>query len=318
MFVVDAYDDPTAEADLASYRAHYGLSACTTANGCFAKLNQSGTASPLPSPNSGWAGEIALDLDMVSATCPNCDITLIEATDASDNIFAAVAEAVHLGAKYVSMSWGGPEDGSEAYYDQRYFAWPGVLFAAATGDSAYAGGALYPATSPAVLAVGGTTLRRSSTSRGWTESAWATSTIEGAGSGCSSDEAKPLWQTIIPAAVCSRRADADVSAVADPATGVAVYQSYAAAGWTVYGGTSAATPIIASVAALAGTPRPGDHPASYPYATPAALYDVTAGSTGSCRPAVLCTAGPGWDGPTGLGTPDGTTAFAAAPPPART
>lgn len=148
---------------LASYRAHYGLSPCTTANGCFAKLNQSGTASPLPSPNSGWAGEIALDLDMVSATCPNCDITLIEATDASDNIFAAVAEAVHLGAKYVSMSWGGPEDGSEAYYDQRYFAWPGVLFAAATGDSAYASGALHPATSPAVLAVGGTT-RLSTTS----------------------------------------------------------------------------------------------------------------------------------------------------------
>ncbi len=302
VYVVDAFDDPNAESDLATYRSQYGLPACTTANGCFKKLNQNGATSPLPSPDSGWAGEISLDLDMVSAVCPNCSITLIEANDNGNNLYTAVKEATNLGGKFVSLSWGGPEDGSEASTDSTYFQATGVVYTASTGDSGYSAGVIYPATSPRVVAVGGTSLTTSTNSRGWTESVWS-----GAGSGCSSDEAKPSWQSGISA--CSKRATADVSAVADPNTGVAVYQTYGGSGWAVYGGTSASAPIIASTYALAGTPASGTNPASVPYAHTANLFDVTSGSNGSCSPTTLCKGGAGWDGPTGLGTPNGTTAF---------
>jgi subtilase family serine protease len=309
VYIVDAYDDPNAESDLAAYRSQYGLPSCTTGNGCFKKLNQNGATSPMPAGNTGWAGEISLDLDMVSATCPNCGITLIEANDASDNLFTAVKEAVTLGAKFVSMSWGGPESGSEPSYDSTYFQSSGVVYTASTGDSAYQAGVIYPATSPRVVAVGGTSLTQASNTRGWTETVWKTSSTEGTGSGCSSDETKPSWQGIISTSVCSHRADSDVSAVADPNTGVAVYQTYGGSGWAVYGGTSAAAPIIASTYALAGTPSSTTQPGSLPYANTGALFDVTSGNNGSCSPSVLCTAGAGWDGPTGLGTPDGTAAF---------
>jgi hypothetical protein len=309
VYVVDANDDPNAESDLAAYRTQYGLPACTTANGCFKKLNQNGATSPLPAADSGWAGEISLDLDMVSAVCPNCAITLIEANDASDNLFTAVKEATTLGAKFVSLSWGGPESGSEASYDSTYFKSSGVVYTASTGDDAYQYGVIYPATSVDAVAVGGTSLSTSTNSRGWTESVWKTSSSEGTGSGCSSDEAKPSWQSVISTSVCSKRADSDVSAVADPATGVAVYQTYGGSGWAVYGGTSASAPIIASVYALAGPPSSTDKPASFPYSHTGNLYDVTSGNNGSCSPSLLCTAAAGWDGPTGLGTPNGTTAF---------
>jgi subtilase family serine protease len=309
VYVVDAYDDPNAESDLAAYRTQYGLPACTTANGCFKKLNQNGATSPLPAGNTGWAGEISLDLDMVSAVCPNCAITLIEATDASNNLFTAVKTAVNLGAKFVSLSWGGGEDGSEASYDSTYFSATGVVYTASTGDGAYSAGVIYPATSPRVVAVGGTSLTTASNSRGWSESVWKNSSTQGTGSGCSSDEAKPSWQSIVSSTVCSRRADSDVSAVADPATGVAVYQTYGGSGWAVYGGTSASAPIIASVYALAGTPASTDSPGSFPYSHTANLWDVTSGNNGTCSPSLLCTAAAGWDGPTGLGTPNGTAAF---------
>jgi hypothetical protein len=141
------------------------------------------------------------------------------------------------------------------------------------------------------------------TGRGWTETAW-----KGAGSGCSAYDTKPSWQTV--STNCARRAEADVSAVADPATGVAVYQTYGGNGWAVYGGTSASAPIIASVYALAGTPGASDRPGSYPYAHAGNLFDVTSGSNGSCG-APICNAGTGWDGPTGLGTPNGVAAFKA-------
>jgi subtilase family serine protease len=309
VYVVDAYNDPNAESDLAAYRSQYGLSACTTANGCFQKLNQNGATSPLPAGNTGWAGEISLDLDMVSAVCPNCAITLIEAQDASNNLFTAVKEAATLGAKYVSMSWGGSESGSEASYDSTYFKSTGVVYTASTGDGAYSAGVIYPATSPNVVAVGGTALHTASNARGWSESVWKTSSTEGTGSGCSSDEAKPSWQSVVSSTVCSRRADSDVSAVADPATGVAVYQTYGGSGWTVYGGTSVAAPIVASVYALAGTPATTDKPGSFPYAHTSNLNDVTSGNNGSCSPSLLCTAAAGWDGPTGLGTPNGVASF---------
>ncbi|MGY6020672.1 S53 family peptidase [Streptomyces spinosirectus] len=307
--VVDAYDDPDAEADLATYRSYYGLSACTTANGCFRKVGQTGSTTSLPTADSGWAGEISLDVDMVSAACPNCSILLVEAKSASDaNLGTAVNEAVKLGAEYVSNSYGGSESSSDTTYDSSYYNHPGVAITASAGDGGY--GAEYPAASKYVTAVGGTSLSTSSGGRGWTESVWRTSSTEGTGSGCSADDAKPSWQTDTG---CAKRMIADVSAVADPATGVSVYDTYGAdgTGWNTYGGTSASSPLIASVYALAGTPGSGDYPAQYPYkaAGTSALNDVTSGSNGTCGTAYFCTAGSGYDGPTGWGTPEGVGAF---------
>ncbi|AEW96830.1 putative Ig domain-containing protein [Streptantibioticus cattleyicolor] len=302
--IVDAQDDPNAESDLATYRSQYGLPACTTANGCFKKIDQNGGTN-YPTADSGWAGEISLDVDMVSATCPQCHILLVEANSANmSDLGTAVNQAVAQGAKYVSNSYGGAEDSSDLTADSQYFNHPGVAITVSAGDSAY--GAEYPAASQYVTSVGGTALTRASNSRGWSESVWNTSSTEGTGSGCSAYDPKPSWQKDTG---CAKRTISDVSAVADPATGVAVYQTYGGSGWNVYGGTSASSPIIASVYALAGTPAANSYPASYPYAHTSALNDVTSGSNGSCSPSYLCTAGPGYDGPTGLGTPNGTAAF---------
>ncbi len=302
--IVDAFDDPNVEADLQVYRAQYGLPECSTANGCFSKVNQQGQAGSYPAPNSGWAEEISLDVDMVSAICPSCHITLVEANDNQlDSLGTSVNTAVALGAKYVSNSYGGAEDPSETTLDAAYFDHPGVAVTASSGDSGY--GVSYPAASPDVTSVGGTSLSRTASGRGWTESAWA-----GAGSGCSQFEAKPSWQLD---SGCSMRTVADVSAVANPNTGVAVYDSYQDSGWAVFGGTSVAAPIIASTYALAGAPAAGSNPAQYPYDTASALNDVTSGSNGSCSPAYLCTSGPDYDGPTGLGTPSGIDAFRTGP-----
>src|SRR5690242_1623609 len=299
--IVDAYDDPNAEDDLGVYRAQFGLPACTTANGCFRKVDENGGTN-YPAPDTGWAGEISLDVDMVSAICPNCHILLVEAKQPTmDDLGAAVNTAVKLGARYVSNSYGGAEDTADTTADSKFFNHPGVAITAASGDSGF--GTSYPAASQYVTAVGGTSLSRSSNDRGWAESAWT-----GAGSGCSRFDAKPSWQAD---AGCGKRSIADVSAVADPETGLAVYQTYGGNGWAVYGGTSASTPIIASVHALAGNPGAGDNPASYPYRHAGNLFDVTSGSNGTCGTAYLCTAGPGYDGPSGLGTPNGATAFAS-------
>ena len=300
--IIDAQDDPKAESDLATYRSTYGLPACSTANDCFKKVNQDGKASPLPGPDPGWAGEIALDLDMASAICPSCHLLLVEANEPSmDSLGVAVNSAVSLGAKFVSNSYGGNEDGTESAADSKYFDHPGVVFTASTGDSGY--GASYPATSAHVTAVGGTSLHKDSTSRGWSETAW-----DGAGSGCSANVAKPAFQANVNTG-CDKRAEADVSAVADPNTGVAVYSTYGDSGWGVYGGTSAAAPIIAGVYALAGASGGSASPNTFPYAASGGLNDVTSGSNGTCTVQQQCNASPGWDGPTGLGTPDGTAAF---------
>jgi subtilase family serine protease len=294
--IVDAQDDPNAEKDLATYRSNFGLPACTTANGCFKKVNQTGGTS-YPTGDTGWSEEISLDLDMVSAICPQCHILLVEATSASyANLGTAVNEAVKLGATAVSNSYGGGESSAETSYDS-YYNHPGVAITVSSGDSGY--GVEYPAASRYVTAVGGTHLTTSSTSRGWTETAW-----NGAGSGCSAYEPKPSWQTDTS---CSRRTVADVSAVADPATGVAVYDSYGESGWLVFGGTSVASPIVASVYALSG--NVSGVPASLAYSHTSSLFDVTSGSNGSCGGTYLCTAKAGYDGPTGLGTPNGTGAF---------
>jgi subtilase family serine protease len=306
--IVDAYDDPNAESDLATYRSYYGLSACTTANGCFKKVGQTGSTTSLPTADSGWAGEESLDVDMVSAACPNCDILLVEAKSATDaNLGTAVNEAVKLGAKFVSNSYGGSESSSDTSYDTSYYKHPGVAITASAGDEAY--GAEYPAGSQYVTAVGGTKLSTSSASRGWTESVWKTSSTEGTGSGCSAYDAKPTWQTDTG---CTKRMASDISAVADPATGVSVYDSYGVtAGWYTFGGTSVSAPIIAGVYALAGTPASGTYPAQYPYdyAGTSSLNDVTSGYNGTCSTAYFCTAETGYDGPTGWGTPEGVAAF---------
>ncbi len=299
--IVDAYDDPNAESDLGVYRAQFGLAPCTTANGCFKKVNQNGQQGNYPAPNSGWAEEISLDVDMVSAICPNCHILLVEANDNSfANLGASVNEAATLGANAISNSYGGSEFSGETS-DQSYNH-PGIAVTASSGDGGY--GVEYPAASPYVTAVGGTSLSRASNSRGWSETAWS-----GAGSGCSSYVARPSWQSSVSniTLYCGNRAVADVSAVADPNTGVDVYDSYGTSGWLVFGGTSVASPIIASVYALAGNAS-SVTAGSYSYSHTGSLNDVTSGSNGGCGND-LCNATTGWDGPTGNGTPNGTGGF---------
>jgi hypothetical protein len=307
--IVDAYDDPSVESDLATYRSQFGLPACTTANGCFRKINQTGGTTP-PKADTGWSGEIALDVEMVSAVCPLCKILLVEATSPTTaNLGTAVNTAVAQGAVAVSNSYGGSESSSDPTSSNSYYKHPGVAITVSSGDDGY--GVEFPASSPYVTAVGGTSLSRSSNSRGWSETAW-----NGAGSGCSAYEAKPSFQHD---SGCSRRTVADVSAIADPNTGVAVYDSYGSGGWVVFGGTSVASPIIGAVYALASAPNSGDYPDAYPYANTGSLFDVTSGSNGSCSGSYLCTATSGYDGPTGLGTPNGIAAFGPSgtqPPPA--
>ena len=316
--VVDAYDLPTAEADLGVYRSHYGLPACTTANGCFRKVNQNG-GTGYPAVDAGWGLEIALDIDMVSAVCPNCRILLVEANNNQNaSLGTAVNTAVALGAIAVSNSYSGPESAGETSYDTLYYNHPGVAITASTGDCGYNctgsyGGSDhrsvgYPAASPYVIAVGGTSLVPDGSARGWSESAWG-DIYGGAGSGCSLYEPKPAWQQDTG---CARRTQADVSAVSDPATDVSVYENGA---WTDLGGTSAASPIIAAVFALAGGPAAGTYPASYLYRDQGDLNDVVSGNNdvtwGNCTVVYLCNGVAGYDGPTGLGTPNGVSAFAA-------
>jgi hypothetical protein len=302
--IVDAQDDPNAESDLAVYRAQFGLPPCTTANGCFRKVNQNGQASPLPAPDVGWAEEISLDLDMASAICPSCKILLVEASSASiANLGAAVNRAAAMGANVISNSYGGGESSSDPTTTNQFYNHPGILITASSGDSGF--GVEYPAAATTVLAVGGTSLTRASNSRGWTEAAWS-----GAGSGCSRFGAKPGWQLDTG---CARRTVADVSAIADPNTGVAVYDTYGGVGgWLVFGGTSVAAPVVASIFALTGhasaTPQ-------YPYSNTTQFFDVVGGSNGTCSPSYLCTAVAGYDGPTGLGTPNGAAMTGGGPPP---
>ena len=303
--IVDAYNDPSVASDLNTYRTQFGLPACTTTNGCFRVVNQSGGTN-LPRSNGGWAEEISLDVDMVSAICPNCHILLVEASTSSmTSLGSAVNEAAKLGATEISNSYGGGESSADASYDATYFKHPGIAITASSGDSGY--GAQYPAASQYVTAVGGTSLTRDSSARGWTETAWTS-----AGSGCSKYDPQPAWQGGVSnvTGVCSKRAVADVSADADPATGVAVYDSYSyqgLSGWLEFGGTSVASPIIASVYALAGNAS-SVVSGSYPYAHATSFNDVTSGSNGRCG-TLLCTATTGWDGPTGLGSPNGTAGF---------
>jgi|SRR5829696_10131243 len=314
--IVDAYDNPNALQDLKVYRQQFGLAGGATVT----KMNQGGqivetldtatgniTNGPgaAPSPNTSWGQEIALDLDMASAICPKCHILLVEANSSSlADLGAAVNKAANQGVNSISNSYGAKEFFFEGSYES-YYNHPGIAITVSSGDSGY--GVQFPAASQYVTAVGGTSLTHTSTARGWSESVWS-----GAGSGCSAYIAKPSWQTDT---ACGRRTVADVSAVANPNTGVAVYDSYgstAGANWYVFGGTSVSAPIIASVYALAGN---AVNYGEYPYSHSSSLYDVVSGSNGKCTTgknrskAYLCTGVIGYDGPSGLGTPNGVGAF---------
>ncbi|HEX4419731.1 MAG TPA: S53 family peptidase [Kofleriaceae bacterium] len=297
--IVDAFNYPNAASDLASYRSQFGLPACTVASGCLTIDNAQG-AGNAPAGDD-WTVEAALDLDLASAACPTCKLLLVEAKDdQGTGLFTAQHQAAaHAGVVAISNSWGGPSDGMDLSEDSTYFTIAGVNIFVASGDGGNTGStADYPSTSAHVVSVGGTHLAKATgTTRGWTETAWA-----GSGSSCSSVIPKPPYQTpAVPPAACTKRATVDVSAVADPNTGLAVFNA-ANGGWIVVGGTSAASPFVAGVFARYGLPKTND--ASYPYGHTSEFFDITSGSNGSCNSA-LCKVGVGWDGPTGIGSPNG-------------
>jgi len=318
--LVESGDYPTAAADLSTYRTYFGLPACTTANGCFNKVGQTGSSKSLPRENAGWAEETALDMDMVSATCPNCHILIVEANSATTaNLEASENEAAKLGATEISNSYGGSE---YAASDSAY-SHTGIVILASAGDSGYAEGSMQPCSFASVVCTGGTSLQKASNNRGYSEVVWNDLSIgDGAtGSGCSSEVAKPAWQTD---AGCTKRSQSDVSFDADPEYGVAVYDSTSYEGyrgWLEFGGTSVASPSLAGVYALAGNAAALGPSAAQTIWQDAGtgLWSVTSGnnlaSRGRCNSSYpyICTAGTGSDGvysgPAGWGTPDGTSDF---------
>ena len=382
--IVDAYNDPAAETDLRTYDEAFSLPSCTTANGCFKQVNQHGETSNLPFPKTlaeletarsgskpeaenaeeatGWGLEISLDIETAHSVCQSCQVVLVEATEPVDlDLEAAEHAAESLGATEISNSYGGPEEGTTAHEAAGPFDHPGTVITASAGDNGYLdwnsglGAVEFPAASPHVVAVGGTRLKLGA------GSSWSGETIwngDGAGGGgCSTIFGAPSWQLSLAswsAVGCSgTRAVADISADADPYTGVAVSDSTSSEcetsytegktkhvlHWCTLGGTSLASPIIASVFALAGGSGGVSYPASTLYAnaltTPSALHDVTSGSNGECSAPFnpsngisgctleqeaaacsshrICLAASGYDGPSGLGTPVGLSAFEPQP-----
>ena len=309
--LVDAYNDPSAKADLDAYDRAYGLSAFPSCGGavttaCFQKVNQSGNSSPLPRTNTGWALEISLDVQIAHAICQNCKVLLVEASSNSfSNLATAVNTAARMGAGVISNSYGGSETSSTlgGAYDH-----PGVAITASSGDNGY--GVESPASFNTVVAVGGTTLSLAGSNGYGGETVWS-----GSGSGCSSYFSARSWQQSSSgwsATGCgTNRGVADVAADADPATGASVHDStkyQGQAGWFRVGGTSLSAPLIGAVYALAGNSASAAYPASIPYANTSNLHDVTSGSNGSCG-TTMCAGAAGYDGPTGVGTPNGTGGF---------
>lgn len=328
--LIDAYGYPDAESDLAAYRATYGLSACTTKNGCFEKVNEKGERGNYPPEEEDWDGEAALDEDMASAGCPECRILLVEgSTELPADLGESVNTAARLGATEISNSYGYPElleeycgtDGC-SQYDKDY-EHPGATIFAAAGDAGFEDTYFliglqtdFPASSPGVTAVGGTALYKDpSSSRGWRESVWnEPELLVGTGSGCSRFEPKPAWQTLKG---CSKRTDNDVAAVAAVETGVSVRLD---GEWYVFGGTSVASPLLAGIEAHASAFERSLGAQAF-YEDPSSLFDVTEGynwdpahGKSECAPnEYLCNAEQGYDGPTGLGTPDGVPATIEPP-----
>ena len=297
--VVDAYANPNAAADLATYRHQFGLGAAN-----LTQVDQTGGSISTVAGDVGWGQEQSLDLQMVSALCPGCNILYVGAKSASfSDLAAAVTTAKNLGATVISNSYGGSEFSGETNWTNWNI--PGVAVTVAAGDNGY--GVEFPAASAGVIAVGGTSLKLTSAGARSSETAWS-----GTGSGCSAYVSKPTWQKDTG---CSHRTVTDAAAVADPNTGVAVYDSYGSTGganWYVFGGTSVATPIVGAIYARDGVPATGYAAASL-YSNASSLYDVTSGSNGFCTSqhetaaAYLCTARTGYDGPTGNGAPKGLT-----------
>jgi subtilase family serine protease len=326
--IVDAYGYHHAASDLAVYRKTMGLKACDTTTKCLRILNQEGHTSPLPPEppaSDDWRGEESLDLDMVSAICPNCKIILIQSNNNdTSNLYAGVKTAGSLGVKYVSVSWGGKPEGS----DNSIFHQAGVVITAAAGDNGGGGtygGPIQPCTYTYVVCVGGTRLARAGGKRGWSETVWNDFTYDACGgpcgatgSACSTKISKPSWQTD---SGCKMRSAADTSASASLRQPVIVYNSEIGCSppecYWYFGGTSESTPIIAAVYALAGNAGT-QNGASYLWKNHKGhVYDVTSGnnidpSLGvSCASSVsyICTARVGFDGPTGWGTPEGVGAY---------
>jgi subtilase family serine protease len=319
--IVDAYGYPSAQKDLAKYRSHYKLGACNKTNGCLKIVNQEGNESPLPGdPGLAilWEYEQALDLDMVSALCPECHILLVQANSQKISDLATTAnEAAVLGANEISNSYGFNEEYGtecEAAHCSQYasdYSHPGISVVAGSGDTGYdqgpggkGGAPNFPASAPGVIAVGGTSLRRAANSREWSETVWKET-----GSGCSLVEPKPAWQAD-PG--CAKRMTNDVAAIGDFETPVSTRVPIIEKGknvgskWSTGGGTSASGPLIAAMLA---------HSSAYTrslgadafYRNPGMLFDVTVGKNGECGTSYeyLCTAEIGYDGPTGWGTPNG-------------
>jgi subtilase family serine protease len=298
--IVVAYSDPNADSDLAAYRSTFGLPACRASTGCLRFINGATGSSTLPAPNETWAQELSIDLDMASAICPGCKLLVSEAPSADiEALTTAMQTAIAHGASVVSNSYTTPEDATVAA-DNPKWNHPGTPIVAGAGDSGYGVG--WPAASSYVTAVGGTTLLPILQGYAWLESAWS-----GTGSGCSKYVTKPAWQHD---SGCRMRTLNDVSAIANPVPGVAVYDTYFAnqsmAGWAVYGGTSVATPIVAAFYAMA--PNRATANATTLYASPSKFNDILLGTNSLCL-TYLCTGLPGYDGPTGLGTPNGDAAF---------
>jgi hypothetical protein len=311
--IVDAFGYPNLESDLATYRAQFGLPPCTVASGCLEIVNQNGQTAPLPPEgpaDASWTIETALDVDAASAMCPRCKLLVVQASDSGMGLFTAQNAAAAAHPTVISDSWGiatGPDD--DLSMVEPFFDHPGIAQFVAAGDHGYndtaAGGdsgPLYPGTSAHAIAVGGTALVRAGNARGWSETAW-----QNGGSACSFSIPRPAYQTASP---CQFRASADISAVGDPATGLAIYNRDAAGGWAVIGGTSAAAPIVAALFASIGR---GNVTAAQIAQSTGALFDVTSGSNGACGN-ILCNATTGWDGPTGYGTPSAALLSGAAAP----
>jgi streptogramin lyase/phosphodiesterase/alkaline phosphatase D-like protein len=312
--IVGAFGYPEAENDLRSYRIAYGLPFCTTANGCFKKVNQKGETKNYPEFSYEWSSEAALDMDMVSAACPECKILLVEANSAGKNsnetgsLELAAQKAYELGANVISNSWGFKESAGDPSLNS-YFNHPSTPSVAASGDGGYES-FLFPASSPYVIAAGGTDLEEDTSSpRGWKETV-----ASFAGSGCSAYQAKPSWQKDTG---CLNRAVADVSAVANGVFSYDSERSNEKPGWMAVSGTSVSAPFIAGIEALKSSAfREAGAKAFYEAGNHHELYDVVKGNNGDwctfggCGPE--CLAGPGhylcggtagYDGPSGMGTP---------------
>ena len=316
--IIDAFDNPNIEADLAVFSAQFGLPACTTSNTCFSKVFADGNQ---PRGNTGWGTETSLDVEWVHAIAPDTKIVLVEAASATNaHLFAAVDVAIAKGASVVTMSFGGGESAGETQYDS-HFTVPGVVFFASAGDGG--NGAEYPAASPYVVGVGGTTLSIQSDGTYVSETAWSCNRplgcalLGGTGGGQSTVEIEPSYQNSVQTS--SFRTVPDVAYDADPATGVPIYDTYGGGAWLQVGGTSVSSPQWAALLAIVNSSRvtagkqvmntsPANNVFTALYSKTATLHDITSGKNGACG--AQCTAGVGYDDVTGLGSPIASTLIA--------